>query len=474
MPKATKQLKGISRRLVVSWDKRLEEIKQYKQQNGNCNVSQHYKANPQLANWVNEQRQLYKKNKLLPDRFELLHGIGFEWQLSRGSKPSVEGWNERFKELKQYKQQNGNCRVPANYTANPQLGNWVKLQRQLYKRGDLLPDRIELLKRIGFEWELRRKVVCVDWNERFEQLKQYKKDDGNCDVSNLRRLGKWVHNQCTACRKGKLSKESIKLLDEIGFSWNPGKELRKVGGWEERFKELKEYNEENGHCKVPQKHPQLGKWVMHQRRLYKKGKLLPDRIELLDDIGFQWIRHNIVSWNERLEELKQYKEKHGDCDVPSRYKANPQLATWVAKQRWLYKNGELSDEQSILLDEIGFSWNPDEDSWNKRFKELTEYKEKNGDFRVPRCLKLGEWVSNQRRVYKNGKLLPDRIKLLEGIGFVWKPSRGEPSQKRFDAAETDNLVSDGEDTSSSGDTQTRIPLHRLPPIVWPATKSSNP
>ena len=41
-------------------------------------------------------------------------------------------------------------------------------------------------------------------------------------------------------------------------------------------------------------------------------------------------------WLSTLEELKTYKEVHGDCIVPRGYAANPRLASWVAEQRLVY------------------------------------------------------------------------------------------------------------------------------------------
>jgi len=45
------------------------------------------------------------------------------------SRRLVVSWEERFKELQEYKQVNGHCRVPGKYTANPHLANWVHNQR---------------------------------------------------------------------------------------------------------------------------------------------------------------------------------------------------------------------------------------------------------------------------------------------------------------------------------------------------------
>ena len=61
-------------------------------------------------------------------------------------------------------------------------------------------------------------------------------------------------------------------------------------------------------------------------------------------------------WDDRLKQLKAYKRSHGNCDVPQRYAANPQLGTWVQTQRQYYKLGELSEDRAELLEELGFQW----------------------------------------------------------------------------------------------------------------------
>jgi hypothetical protein len=40
-----------------------------------------------------------------------------------------------------------------------------------------------------------------------------------------------------------------------------------------------------------------------------------------------------TKWLVTLEELKKYKQVHGDCIVPRGYALNPRLASWVAEQR---------------------------------------------------------------------------------------------------------------------------------------------
>ena len=75
------------------------------------------------------------------------------------------------------------------------------------------------------------------------------------------------------------------------------------------------------------------------------------------------------------QELVEYHQAHGDCNVPRDYSENPQLATWVGGQRQRNNRGNLDAEKIEKLDELGFSWNPDQDFWDKMYDALVEYKE---------------------------------------------------------------------------------------------------
>jgi hypothetical protein len=45
---------------------------------------------------------------------------------------------------------------------------------------------------------------------------------------------------------------------------------------------------------------------MRLRQLYRQGKLSEERTARLNDIGFVWIEHNPVSWEEMYQQLKNY------------------------------------------------------------------------------------------------------------------------------------------------------------------------
>lgn len=142
------------------------------------------------------------------------------------------------------------------------------------------------------------------------------------------------------------------------------------GTWQEHFEVLLSFKNKNGHCLVPHTYPEnpcLARWVKRQRYQYKQmtlGKpssMSISRIKTLEEIGFVWDSHK-ATWEKMFQELLQYKEEHGNCDIPSKYSANPGLATWVTRQRGQHKQylagkqSHMTTERFIALDEIGFKW----------------------------------------------------------------------------------------------------------------------
>ena len=95
-------------------------------------------------------------------------------------------------------------------------------------------------------------------------------------------LGLWARGQRTAYRADSLSQDRIDRLNSIGFSWTL------FAPWKARFDELVKYKAKHGDCDFPQRQGLLGGWVHRQRNDYKRNKLSQDRIDCLNDIGFDW------------------------------------------------------------------------------------------------------------------------------------------------------------------------------------------
>jgi chromosome segregation ATPase len=96
------------------------------------------------------------------------------------------------------------------------------------------------------------------------------------------------------------------------------------------------------------------------------------------------------------------------------------------------KAASAEEQEGELSDDDDESVSDDKDTWSIRYKELREYRIKNGNCNVARKAnpKLGIWVKNQRALYKgkkNGeKLSPEKISKLERIGFQWGKDSPQP------------------------------------------------
>ena len=129
------------------WMGMFQKLVVYKEMNKNTKVPQQYDEDPKLGTWVSTQRGNFRDDELLPKRLVLLNSIGFEWEVVRGRKVNNKIWMNMFHKLVEYNEQHKNTMVPRRVF---KLGRWVYQQRLFYKRGELLPNRITLLKSIGF------------------------------------------------------------------------------------------------------------------------------------------------------------------------------------------------------------------------------------------------------------------------------------------------------------------------------------
>jgi tetratricopeptide (TPR) repeat protein len=62
------------------------------------------------------------------------------------------GWEQRFSQLKKFREEYGHTAVPYAYEGfDGQLGSWAERQRELHRRGRLAAPRVDALERVGFD-----------------------------------------------------------------------------------------------------------------------------------------------------------------------------------------------------------------------------------------------------------------------------------------------------------------------------------
>jgi hypothetical protein len=108
------------------------------------------------------------------------------------------------------------------------------------------------------------------------------------------------------------------------------------------------------------------------------------------------------------------------------FEADQELKTWMTQNR-LQLMASQPSERVKVLNHVNFpwTWSLHQEKWNQHYEELVEFHNANGHCNVRWACCLGQWVNNQRRSKKNGKLSANRIELLDGLGFEWSRVRIE-------------------------------------------------
>lgn len=78
--------------------------------------------------------------------------------------------------------------------------------------------KLQHLADMDFQWSVLKERNDASWNQRFEELQNFKKEYGHCRVPRKTpKLGSWVDNQRTGKTRASYSKERITLLEAIGL-----------------------------------------------------------------------------------------------------------------------------------------------------------------------------------------------------------------------------------------------------------------
>ena len=461
------------KKIKMTWKGRFEQLREYFEKHGTTRVPQVYKENQRFSTWVKEQRKKYTKRirgenlEALSDaRFALLQSLGFEAQERKGKQQQSHQqqqqqhrkldptFKKRLDQLHAFKEVFNHMKVPKHYEIVPGLHMWVK---NVHAHPELLADEErEALQDIGFQWSHNKQVGS-------KALQQNNKVDDN-------------------------DQQKKKALNAT---------------WVKRIKQLKEYHQEFGDFSIPisyEKDPSLGAWVKSQRYRFterkrgKKSSLADHKFEALEKIGFDAHsgrpKENTVevhpeqskeqslnaAWAKRLEQLKSYKEEHGNFRVPKSYEKDPSLCSWVQNQRVRFTQrkrghtGILADHKFQALEALGLDVcareKPVQSEFSTRLAELKAFKKEHGHTRVPKgCAVPGLriWVLEVRHQYKEkergnpSELCDDHIDALNGIGFAWSKKKTDNTQRGNKATSTGNRETATHVPGNSNLTEEEIP-----------------
>lgn len=240
-------------RVNANWEKYYKEFISFKKKHGHIIVGPKSQGGSRLYDWIHVQRKEYKryqaneKTIMKPEWIKKLDALGFDWapmsgdgfgkMLQERQKDHYEKlWQDRFKELLDFKKKHGHCHPSRERGVKDSLAGWVHVQRKHKRRhdkGEQVPindDRIKLLTKVGFDWDPgrgtmpRREWKESNWEAVFHKLVSYKKQKGHCNPKKKDpMLGQWACRQRSLYKKNKqgqktaLSDERIAMLTSIGF-----------------------------------------------------------------------------------------------------------------------------------------------------------------------------------------------------------------------------------------------------------------
>ena len=438
------------------WDERFAELEKYFDDNGHSNVKA--SENQTLFYWCYRQRR--DKKDLEPEQIEKLQSVNFVFEIQKNANDKV--FFDKLGVMKDYYDEQKSGSISISKDTERKIQKWESAFRAAYRQGELSEERFSLLSEIGFSFEEKNTEEDI-WLGMFNELLKYFNDFGTFDINDepeFRRLRNWIRYQRTLYNKKELKIERTQKLISAGYSFErqnktvsaETKEKIAAKLWEKKFEDLQTFLAQNvslNGIESLEYKQSLWRWVKKIIRDYKKEILPTDNVLRLTGINFdfkyqpQRKRERKIKpdfWEERFEEFKKFYEQRASFYISFKEEGFRKLASWLRKQKSLYKQNLLSEERVNKFKGLGFSFTQnykpvqkkfrkerDEEKWILRFEQFKAYYEKNGSFYIlisdKENSKLRVWVQSQIANFRRNKLPQDKVEKLASIGFRFEQNQ---------------------------------------------------
>jgi superfamily II DNA or RNA helicase len=260
----------------------------------------------------------------------------------------------------------------------------------------------------------------TEWNDRYDELKKYIVATGSFFIkkySEHETLRRWICTQRCDYNKNLLSHDKIANLAAINFPFDLRHEkfLRQID-------KFKEFLNKNPITSLEKKSIPLTIWYYKMRKKFHANTLRPEQKEIFERVCAEYnteptnpaTRSEIRSNN--IAELVKFHHKHGSC--ASLYTLNRKLFDYfnhkdldffTASEQLILKKMDtpLRFAKSIM------------NKWKLQCAKLEKYKEENNSIAVPPSMNaLYQWISLQKRKWRNNELSDEQIMVLKEIGLT--------------------------------------------------------
>lgn len=199
---------------TTCFQKYMKAAENYYEEHGNLEVPAAYKTGSGIAlgRWLSQCQKL--PEKLTMEQKKQLTELGMTWE-------ETDPWEMRYELAKQYYEKYGCLDMPQDYVTDDGvwLGKWIYLQRYAYH--NLTAEQREKLNGLGMLWKNRWEQR---WDSAYELAEEYYRVHGNINLPSAYKtldgyaLGRWVREQRRKYNCGKLNKNQISRLKQVGIS----------------------------------------------------------------------------------------------------------------------------------------------------------------------------------------------------------------------------------------------------------------
>ena len=378
---------------------------------------------------------------------------------SRSSSMTRRTFEQQLNALSAYKLKYGTTNVSREHDVY--LSKWVVEMKKAYAavaegrppKYSLTIERKEALEEIGFDWGYT--VLDGEWNpdEKKKGVKKF-----------VQTLDNKEEEEEEEEEEGRTTRQSTRLrsnsqVDEEEDTKDDDTAMQKKRKREEKSEEQDQEEEPVIRRRTRQSNKEEHDDDDDGKHKYKRSKYT-------DNTGGR------RSFEEQLEELKKFKKKYGNCNIPRYYEQDESLSRWAESMRVSYRCVQegrrsrypITPARIERLKNIGFDFQHVEEeleapskkrkternirprpkankpsvdkvkprSFEDNFEALLEYKQLNGHVNVPRDYphdpSLGRWCQAMRdaaRAKKENrpsryKLTQKRYEMLDELGFQWE------------------------------------------------------
>lgn len=346
---------------------------------------------------------------------------GSEWEQVWQVLRAIRDHDDRLDDqLRRYRTQLGEGRPFDLVTRESKLPTWLTVT------GIEVPDdfaRSVLIRAV--------RSTTASWDEYLGAARAFAEEHGHLDIPldwitpDGLRGGDWLRRQRVAYTAGTLADDRANLLSELGIVWDQLED-----SWLSTYETLCRFHLEHGHFAVPvdlttSRGVNVLNWTAAQRARRRLDKVPPDRVALLDAIGFPWDAAE-DRWMRRYEELREVHRRRGSL---LRMRSTTREAIWLEGQRIANRGGRLKEWQIDLITALGIDFTDRRDmAWQNTFEALSAFRAETGHWNVPEDLctvdgiRVRSWARAQRSNRNKGSLGSEKIALLNKINFPWNPA----------------------------------------------------